>query len=180
MDRQLYLSAVMFIDSLDRRYGMNKDVGWIYAMRNIEFKRPLLKIGMTSRPPFERAVELASATGVPGAFDLIYFVHVFSCRQAERFVHERLVEFRCGPAKEFFEVPLGRVVDAFDAAAERFPINVDQARPRKRGGWGKGTLPQVFHHVINTCPHCGQRNKVRGLAVSFRPKCSKCGGNLLV
>ena len=48
MDQQLYSQAVWFIQRLDKRYAINKGVGWVYALRNSEFKRPLLKIGMTT------------------------------------------------------------------------------------------------------------------------------------
>ena len=174
MDQQLYMQAVMFIDRLDKRYAMNRGVGWIYAMRNSAFRKPLLKIGMTSRPPFERAHELGRATGVPGDFDLVYFVHVFARRRAEQLVHQRLESYRTGSHKEFFDVPVSRVVDAFDEAAGRYPVNLDQARPKKRGGWGSEVLPQVFHHIVNPCPHCGQKNKIRGLSgmplVPIRPR----------
>ena len=36
------------------------------------------------------------------------------------------------------------------------------------------------NYVINACPHCGKKNKVRALTVAFRPICGACGKNLLV
>ena len=74
MDQLLYSQAVWFISDLDKRYRINKEVGWVYALRNSEFKKPLLKIGRTSTTPHQRARELGYATGVPGRCDLIYFV----------------------------------------------------------------------------------------------------------
>lgn len=47
IDMQLAQEAWWFISSLDKRYSINKGVGWVYALHNSEFKRPLLKIGMT-------------------------------------------------------------------------------------------------------------------------------------
>ncbi len=55
MDLDAYRYAIDFIYSLDQRYLENQTVGWVYAMRNEELKRPLLKIGMTTRPPHDRA-----------------------------------------------------------------------------------------------------------------------------
>ena len=172
------MQAVQFIDGLDKRYRMNRDVGWVYAMRNSEFKMLLLKIGMTRNPPFERAEQLASATGVPGTFELIYFVHAVNRAAAEAFVHQKLASYRT--TGEFFEVQISRAVDALDKAAVAHPINMDLARPKKRGGWGDEWLPQVFHHAIDECPHCGQRNKIHGLAITVHPKCGNCRRTLPV
>ncbi len=189
MDQQLYSQAVWFISDLDRRYRINKEVGWVYALRNSEFKKPLLKIGRTSTTPHLRARELGYETGVPGRFDLIYFVHAVDCMYAENFVHQQLAKYRT--TGEFFEVSISRAVEALDEAAAHYPINMDMARPKKRRSaagaraarttrlGGDKWLPQVFHHVVSPCPHCGQKNKIHDLAISFRPKCGKCRRNLL-
>ncbi len=50
-----YLSAMKFIEALDRSFPENANVGWLYVMRNTEFKKSLLKIGMTTRSPHDRA-----------------------------------------------------------------------------------------------------------------------------
>lgn len=138
MNQALYSQAVFFIGGLDKRYAINKAVGWVYALRNTEFRRPLLKIGMTTTSPHQRAYELGSATGVPGSFDLVYFVHVVDCGMAEFHVHNRLAEYR--RSGEFFDVPIPHAVHAMDEAAAHFPINLDLARPKKRGGWGSEWL----------------------------------------
>ena len=177
MNQDRYMQAVWFIDRLDKRYRMNRGVGWVYAMRNSEFKKPLLKIGMTRNPPYERAQQLASATGVPGHFDLVYFVHAMNREMAEAQVHQKLAAHRT--TGEFFEVPVSRAVEAMDEAASLYRINMDLARPKKRGGWGDDWLPQVFEHTIAECPRCGQKNKIHALAVAHRPKCGKCERSLL-
>ncbi len=51
MDPEAYLNAVQFIEQLDKRYENNREVGWVYAMRNEELQKRLLKIGITRRPP---------------------------------------------------------------------------------------------------------------------------------
>ena len=177
MDQQLYSRAVMLISRLDKRYKSNKAVGWVYALRNSEFNRPLLKIGMTTTSPHQRAHELGSATGVPGKFDIVYFVHSANCGYAEFYVHGRLKKYHA--TGEFFDVPIGVAVDAMDEAANKYPINMDSLlRPKKRGGWGDEWLPQAFRHTVGPCPHCGKKNKIHMLAVPFIPKCGKCGKNL--
>lgn len=176
MNQQRYAFAVQFISALDKRYRINKEVGWVYALRNAEFRRPLLKIGMTTTSPHQRARELASATGVPGRFDLVYFVHTINCAVAEFQVHAKLASYRT--TGEFFEVPIGLAVDAMDEAARQFPIPMDLMRPKKRGGWSKEVLPQVFQHVVGPCPKCGAMNRIHTLAIPFRPKCGMCGARL--
>ena len=64
------------IRSLDKRRREYRRIGWVYMLKNNAFKKPLLKIGRTARPPMERAHELGTATGVPEGFELVYFVHV--------------------------------------------------------------------------------------------------------
>ena len=178
MDQQLYSQAVGFISRLDKRYRINKSVGWVYALRNSEFKRPLLKIGMTTTSPHQRAHELGSATGVPGKFDIVYFIHAVNCGDAELYVHQRLADYRT--TGEFFDVPIGIAVDAMDEVTDklRFAINMDMARPKKRGRREDDRLPQAFRHAIGPCPHCGKKNKIHMLAVAFIPKCGKCRRNL--
>ena len=177
MDQARYSFAVQFISGLDKRYRANKVVGWVYALRNSEFKRPLLKIGGTTTSPHARAHELGSATGVPGKFEIVYFIHAMNCGQAEFYVHQRLANYHS--TGEFFDVPIGVAVDAMDEVAKQFGINMDfLLRPKKRGGWGDGWLPQAFRHTVGPCPHCGKKNRIHMLAVPFIPKCGKCGKNL--
>lgn len=174
MNLQAYQQAVAYIAGLDKRCEANKAVGWVYSMRNASFRKPLLKIGMTSRPPFQRQRELGRATGVPGDFEMVYFVHVSDRWSAEHLLHQRLGRFRTSSYKEFFEVPISRAVDAMDEAAAAFPVFMRESRQ------GVQVLPQVFDHTVLACPHCGQKNKVRALAVAaFRPNCGKCRRSLL-
>ena len=169
--------AHSFIDRLDKRYKMNKAVGWIYALRNSEFRRPLLKIGMTKKYPQQRAHELGSATGVPGKFDIVYFVHSSDCRAAEALVHEKLAEYRT--SGEFFDIPIRKAVKVMDEAAARYPIYVSMMSPNKRGGRGSEILPQAFDHGLAVCSHCGRKNKIHELAVPDIPKCGKCRRSLV-
>lgn len=176
-DRQLYQQAVHFIWGLDKRFAINKAVGWVYAVRNTEFKRPLLKIGGSKHPPQKRAHQLGSATGVPGKFDLIYWVHAANWAYVEHFVHIRLKEYHA--TGEFFDVPIGVAVDAMDEVAKQYPINMDLAYPKKKqADWGNKWLPQAFRHTVGPCPHCGKKNKVHMLAVPSVPKCGKCSKKL--
>ncbi len=168
MNMTAYQTAVFHIRSLDRRYAANKKVGWVYILRNPEFKRRLFKIGKTSRPPHVRAAELTRETGVPTSYQLVYFVHVRDRDAAERAVHDWLAEHRIRANKEFFEVPLALAVEALDAAAGFFPVFVGSKRK-------PAILPQAFDVVQLTCPSCGTRQKAKELGIPVRIRCRSCG-----
>jgi hypothetical protein len=176
MDSNAYFHAMRFIEGLDRRYIDNRGAGWVYVMRNQELKNPLLKIGMTSRPPHERASEMGS-TSVPGQFELIYFVHVCEAREAERYAHERLGQFRYQSNKEFFAATIGQAVRALDEAAQIFPLLASQRNKGNRNPRSK-PVPQAFATQIKACPHCGQKNRVRALAIPLGPTCGQCGKSM--
>ena len=72
------------IRSLDKSRREYRRIGWVYMLKNSAFKKPLLKIGRTSRPPMERAHELGTATAIPEDFELVYFVHVSNRSDAEK------------------------------------------------------------------------------------------------
>lgn len=169
--RERWFRIVHFINSLDRRYKVNKRVGWVYIMRNPAFKDPILKIGKSQRPPWLRAAELGGQTGVPGGFELLYFVHACDCHQAERLVHQLLAKYRQTAAKEFFDVTIAEAIEALDHAAEHFPI-------RYHDGGRVCCLPQYFDPVLVRCPDCETRNSVKPLLVPLRVGCRVCGRGL--
>ena len=176
MDADAYSRAVEFIEKLDRTLEDTYEVGWIYAIRNTEFRRPLFKIGMTTNPPHVRAEQLAS-TGVPGNFELVYCVHTVNARIAEQHVHQALEKYRFQPNKEFFEAPIGEVVSVFDQVADDLPIRGSLARSGKYNERSK-LLPQPFPPLLIPCKGCGQKNRVRALAISVQAVCAKCHSSL--
>lgn len=151
------------IDGLDRRYRMTRKAGWVYVMRNPAFRDSPLKIGRTKRPPLKRAAELSSSTSVPADFELLYFVHVSDCLAAERWIHDQLATHRRTSRKEFFDAPLGEVVELLDAAAASLPLP---------------GIPQFFEPTVTTCSECGTSNAVKRLMVRVRATCRSCGCEL--
>ena len=171
MDPEAYVQSVNFIDSI-RQHPANQDVGWIYIVRNDEFRRPLLKIGMTTRAPFERLDEL-SGTNVPGHYEMLYFVHVGDARWAERYVHEALAGYRHRPDKEFFDVPLAKAVRLLDDVAEVMPVLRSQRNKGSRNPRSK-PIPQAFPTQNITCGGCGKVNRVKPLMVPIYVRCGAC------
>ena len=173
MDQELYWKAVDFIAKIDREALDTAEVGWIYAIRNTEFKRALLKIGMTTNPPHERAEQLAS-TGVPGSFQLVYCVHTVNARVAESTVHEALSEYRLQPNKEFFEAPISKAIAEFDRVGEMWPVRTSLGRSGRYNEKSKA-LQQPFPSARVVCSGCGSTNRVRRLAIRVSANCGTCG-----
>ena len=121
----------------------------------------------------ERVRELTEFTGVPGRFQLVYFVHTADRYESEKYAHRTLDRFRIRSWEEFFEVPLNKAVDTLDEAAEMHPLwwGMPGRLQRKKS---LGRLPQVFRHALVACPKCSQKNQVRELAIHVRVKCGRC------
>lgn len=82
--------------------------GFIYILINPSLK-DLLKIGMTTRSPEERAKEL-STTGVPTPFFVAFSEEVSDCQMIEKEIHLHLENFRYIKSREFFEIPLAQAI----------------------------------------------------------------------
>jgi hypothetical protein len=79
--------------------------GHVYILLNSTMPG-LLKIGMTSRTPEERARELSQVTGVPVPYSVAYSEEVIDCEAAERLIHSRLADYQVNRDREFFHLPL--------------------------------------------------------------------------
>lgn len=78
--------------------------GFIYCMSN-DSMPGIYKIGQTERPPSYRRAELSKSTSAPTEFEILMYAEVEEPIQMERFVHERLAEFRVNECREFFRIP---------------------------------------------------------------------------
>lgn len=162
-----FYSSFMKIAGLDRRYAANRDIGWVYIMRNPAFREPLLKIGKSSRPPMQRAAELGKETSSPGAFELVYFIHARDHHWAESMAHRALHEYRKVRSKEYFIAPLPLAVRTLDEIAAQVPVLVGSKRTPH-------VLPQPFELVRFPCSKCGAANQMRQLLVSVTIRCGAC------
>lgn len=91
--------------------------GWIYLLTNPAMPG-LVKVGMTTRSPEERAHELAS-TGVPMPFDVEAAWPVDDVRAAERAAHTALSGHRVDGAREWFRVSVPQAIDALGRSRQR-------------------------------------------------------------
>lgn len=84
--------------------------GWLYLLTNPAMPG-LVKIGMTTRSPEERAQELAS-TGVPMPFHVAAAWPVDDVRAAERDAHAALARYRVNDAREWFRLSVPAAIKA--------------------------------------------------------------------
>src|SRR5262245_59318445 len=108
--------------------------GYVYILSNPALRDDLLKIGMTTLTPEERAQELSRETAVAAPFEVEHSVQVPDCAAAESLIHTRLDRYRWNSRREFFELPLEvarREVDFIAAEVRRLcPPSV----PERAGG----------------------------------------------
>jgi hypothetical protein len=87
------------------------ETGFVYVMSNPAMP-DMLKIGVTTSLPEDRAMGLSSRTGVPLPFGVKFRALTMRWRQVERLIHDRLAAHRVNKRREFFMVPLSVAVEA--------------------------------------------------------------------
>lgn len=112
--------------------------GWVYILTN-EAMPGMVKIGLTTRTPKERAAELSGATGVPLPFVVAWARAVSDCDYVEKAVHRMLDDKRVNGKRESFRVDVATGRQVIEAAAGSLLGRQWVAPPpRKAGRGGKG------------------------------------------
>lgn len=96
---------------------MSASQGYIYALVNPSMEG-LVKIGATVHDPIQRARQLSASTSSPHPFALAYSRRVSMPFQVEAELHEALDQYRVNDSREFFEVPLHKVIQLMEGYAE--------------------------------------------------------------
>ena len=112
--------------------------GWLYLLTNPAMPG-LVKIGMTTRSPEERALELAS-TGVPMPFHVAAAWAVDDVRAAERDAHATLARYRVSDQREWFRLTVPEAMRALGRSTQAKPSLARRAWRVVRGlvealGW---------------------------------------------
>lgn len=94
----------------------NGGQGYVYVMINPSLP-DLVKIGMTTKDPNERAKELSTATGVPTPFMLVFYKPFIDCYSTEQRIHQFLEDkgYRVNNNREFFNMPTKLAIDVVQA-----------------------------------------------------------------
>ena len=85
------------------------NIGYVYVMTNTYIPN-MVKIGMTTKTPEQRAVELSS-TGVPGDWRPIHSMFVPNCELLEKFIHHQLSNSRVSNNREFFSIRVSSAIE---------------------------------------------------------------------
>ncbi|NOU81575.1 GIY-YIG nuclease family protein [Paenibacillus sp. LMG 31459] len=84
--------------------------GYVYVLTN-ESMKGLVKIGITSISPLERARKLSKHTSVPTPFKVAYEVYIENSKELEKEIHTELDDFRVNSRREFFNYPLNKTIE---------------------------------------------------------------------
>ncbi len=96
---------------------MSAEHGFIYCLVNPGFPS-LIKVGATTKDPLERARELSAPTSTPLPFVLAYHRAVKYPFQVEADLHRILADFRTNDSREFFTIPLYKVIELLERYEE--------------------------------------------------------------
>jgi hypothetical protein len=99
--------------------------GYIYILINASLQQDMLKIGMTSRQPEERASELSSGTGMPTDYSVAYAEYVTDRILAEKLIHQKLHKYRVSRKREFFRLPIKLAIQVVSQVAEQVKDNYE-------------------------------------------------------
>lgn len=99
--------------------------GYLYVLIN-ESMKGLIKIGITSINPTERARSLSSNTAVPTPFKVAYEVFVENCEELERKIHIELEDFRVNQRREFFNYPLNKAIEIVQSYSNKGKGNKEE------------------------------------------------------
>jgi hypothetical protein len=130
--------------------------GFVYVLTN-DAMPGLVKVGMTTRLPRDRADELSSATGVPVSFEVLYCQQVVDCHEAERLVHSQLAPYRVSGDREFFRLSTLEAVNCADmviATSALSPFTGSPVSPRVHRGDGRVGIGWF------ECPTCALSTQV--------------------
>ena len=135
-----------------------KSPGWVYILTN-EAMPGLVKIGLTTRTPKERAAELSRATGVLLPYVVAWARPVSDCAYVEKAVHRMLDDKRVNKDREGFRVTVKTGRQVIEAAAGSMLV----------GGWGY-IVRQLWRSMLGLDAKRGRgriRRKRRGDLTGF-------------
>ncbi|MBC7474047.1 MAG: GIY-YIG nuclease family protein [Candidatus Sericytochromatia bacterium] len=84
--------------------------GYVYVLSNPSYGN-LLKVGMTTKDPYQRANELSDLTAVPTPFKVEYYIYTENCSVMEASTHKILHDkgYRISENREFFNASLKEI-----------------------------------------------------------------------
>ncbi len=92
--------------------------GYVYAITGPSHQG-MIKIGLTTKTPEERAKELSSDPSCPEPLEVVHAVYVNDCREAEKYLHVFFERngVRVSPNREWFGIAPEEAIAALDEVA---------------------------------------------------------------
>jgi T5orf172 domain len=147
--------------------------GFIYIMSNPSFVSGRIKIGKSDRDPEEfRKFEL-DGTSVPEPFEVEYYAYVDDHHRIERSLHRTFGYARANKQREFFDVPVWKVVEEIKNIAEiKFEADnytTEETETQRR------EIPNSRTKCISqTCTKCSTPFSVTVISGEYYTRCPKC------
>ena len=99
----------------------SQNQGYVYLMRNAAHDLDIVKIGLTTKTPEERAKQL-SKTASPDNFLIIDKWLVEDCVLVEKLIHEHLKDYRINPKREFFKISVSHAIKEIIPIVEKYKL----------------------------------------------------------
>lgn len=99
---------------------MSSSIGFVYILSNPSAP-DLYKVGCSTNDPLERARQLSVSTSVAMPFSLVYSKRVEYPFSVESQLHLLLDQYRVNNSREFFRVPLHKIIDLIERYEEAPP-----------------------------------------------------------
>jgi len=96
-------------------------VGYVYIAISAGLAENICKVGATTNNPLERARQLSASTSSALPFVIAYSRRVANPFQVETSIHNQLEDYRVNDSREFFNVPIYKVItliEKFEEAPE--------------------------------------------------------------
>jgi hypothetical protein len=95
--------------------------GYVYILTN-ELLPGILKIGFTTKSPYERVKEINSATGVITPFQLTYVYECVNPYNLEQEIHKELQAkgLRVNNKREGFQLPINETISLIEHLGEKY------------------------------------------------------------
>jgi len=103
-------------------------VGYIYIAVSAGLAENVCKVGATTNNPLERARQLSASTSSALPFVIAYSRRVVNPFQVETSIHNQLEDYRVNESREFFNVPIYKVItliEKFEEAPKSLRGRVD-------------------------------------------------------
>ena len=97
-------------------------VGYIYLAVNPSLEETV-KIGASVHNPLDRMAQLSASTSIPTSFTLAYSRRVNQPFAVEAALHREFDAYRTSDSREFFRVPLHKIISALEMYEERGEMN---------------------------------------------------------